>query len=128
MNQIILSLGLVWLAWALPATAEEGFKDIAVATHKSTHKIDMLIGAGGNIGLSVSADGIVMVDDQYSPMAPKIRAAYLPNTHLHSDHTGGNAIFGIDLDAQWASLDKHFITEERWIRNLHRHYSSADSQ
>ena len=35
----------------------------------------MLYGAGGNIGVSVGEDGILIVDDQYAPLADKIRAA-----------------------------------------------------
>ena len=64
----------------------------------------MLTGAGGNIGVSVGSDGIVIVDDQYAPLAPKIQAAlksisdkplrFVLNTHYHGDHTGGNETFG----------------------------------
>ena len=60
----------------------------------------MLEGAGGNIGLSVGKDDAFMIDDQFAPLTPKIRAAiatltqkpvrFLLNTHWHSDHTGGN--------------------------------------
>jgi cyclase len=63
----------------------------------------MLEGAGGNIGVSIGDDGIVIVDDQYEPLSDKIRAAlkglsdkplrYVLNTHYHFDHTGGNAVF-----------------------------------
>jgi cyclase len=55
---------------------------------------------GGNIGVSVGDDGVLIVDDQYAPMAPKIQAAlkgitdkpvrFILNTHYHGDHTGGN--------------------------------------
>jgi cyclase len=60
----------------------------------------MLIGAGGNTTLQVGKDGVLVVDTQYAPMAPKIMAAirtlsdmpikYIINTHVHGDHTGGN--------------------------------------
>src|SRR5205814_4846179 len=63
----------------------------------------MLQGAGGNIGASVGDDGIVVVDDQYAPLADKIQAAlkgitdrpvrFVINTHYHEDHTGGNEFF-----------------------------------
>src|SRR5438552_10102883 len=63
----------------------------------------MLEGSGGNIGASVGEDGIVIVDDQFAPLAEKIRAAlkgitdkpvrFVINTHWHGDHTGGNANF-----------------------------------
>ena len=62
--------------------------------------IYMLVGQGGNIGVSAGEDGFVVIDDQFAPMAPKIRAAlteisdqdvrFLINTHYHGDHTGGN--------------------------------------
>lgn len=65
--------------------------------------IFMLTGAGGNIGLSVGADGVFMIDDQFAELSPKIEAAirtvsdkpirFLVNTHFHGDHTGGNANF-----------------------------------
>jgi glyoxylase-like metal-dependent hydrolase (beta-lactamase superfamily II) len=63
----------------------------------------MLQGSGGNIGVSVGSDGILIVDDQYAPLADKIKAAlktlgegklkFILNTHWHGDHTGGNAAF-----------------------------------
>ena len=64
----------------------------------------MLLGQGGNIGVSVGDDGILIVDDQYANLAGRIREAlaalgsdtprFLLNTHFHGDHTGGNADFG----------------------------------
>ena len=64
----------------------------------------MLKGRGGNIGLSVGADGVFMIDDQYAPLTEDIRAEiakisdqpirFLINTHWHGDHTGGNEALG----------------------------------
>lgn len=64
----------------------------------------MLVGEGGNIGLSTGSDGTFLVDDQYAPLTEKIQAAvrtvtsesvqFLVNTHFHGDHTGGNENFG----------------------------------
>ncbi len=66
--------------------------------------IYLLEGAGGNTGVSVGSDGLLIVDDQFLPLAEKIDAAlaklstnqlqYVVNTHVHGDHTGGNAYFG----------------------------------
>jgi glyoxylase-like metal-dependent hydrolase (beta-lactamase superfamily II) len=63
----------------------------------------MLEGEGGNIAVSVGKDGVLIVDDQFEPLVPKIREAlkklgndrpeFLLNTHYHGDHTGGNAAF-----------------------------------
>ena len=74
---------------------------------KATHvagAVHMLEGAGGNIGISAGADGVLMVDDQFAPLAERIAAAaakigdglpkFVLNTHFHGDHTGGNAYFG----------------------------------
>lgn len=70
---------------------------------KVAGNVYMIEGAGGNIGASVGDDGIVIVDDQYAPLADKIQAAlkgitdkpvrFIINTHFHPDHTGSNAYF-----------------------------------
>ncbi|MGH7151242.1 MAG: MBL fold metallo-hydrolase [Planctomycetota bacterium] len=82
-------------------------QDFSKVEVKATHvggAIHMLTGAGGNIGVSVGPDGILIVDDQFAPLAEKIRAAlkslgegklrFVLNTHWHGDHTGGNEVFG----------------------------------
>src|SRR2546425_5735245 len=58
-------------------------------------------GAGGRIGILAGPDGIFMVDAQYLQIGEKVLAAikkidpgpirFLANTHLHADHTAGNA-------------------------------------
>jgi glyoxylase-like metal-dependent hydrolase (beta-lactamase superfamily II) len=63
----------------------------------------MLVGSGGNLGLSVGNDAVFLIDDQYAPLTPKIQAAvatitkkpvqFVLNTHWHGDHTGGNERF-----------------------------------
>ena len=73
------------------------------ATHVAGH-VHMLTGAGGNIGVSVGPDGVLIVDDQFAPLAERISAAidsiggaaprFVLNTHFHGDHTGGNPFFG----------------------------------
>jgi hypothetical protein len=62
--------------------------------------IYMLTGAGGNVTVQVGEEGVLVVDTQFEPMAPKILVAirkisdkpirYIINTHVHPDHTGGN--------------------------------------
>jgi cyclase len=92
------------IAGAVPALAQTDFSKVEIKVHPVAGKIFMLEGAGGNIGVSVGEDGIVIVDDQYAPLAPKIKAAlasitdqpvrFVINTHYHGDHTGGNEFFG----------------------------------
>jgi cyclase len=92
------------VASAGPALAQTDFSKVEIKVHPVAGQIFMLEGAGGNIGVSVGEDGIVIVDDQYAPLAPKIKAAlasltdqpvrFVLNTHYHGDHTGGNEYFG----------------------------------
>ncbi len=76
--------------------------DVQIETIEVAENIYMLKGAGGNIGLSIGEDGVIMIDDQYASMNEKIMAAlatitdkpvkFLVNTHWHADHTGGNEL------------------------------------
>src|SRR5690242_19349861 len=59
--------------------------------------------AGGRIGILAGPGGVLMVDSQYAQLTGKVTAAIrgistapvrvLINTHIHIDHTGGNAAF-----------------------------------
>jgi len=81
--------------------AQSDFNAVQIKTIQITDRIYMLEGMGGNIGLTVSDDGVFMIDDQFAPLSNKILAAvktisdkplsYLVNTHWHGDHSGGNA-------------------------------------
>lgn len=92
---------------AIPSVALAQMPDPAKANVTSAPvagNVHMLTGAGGNIGVSVGPDGLLIVDDQFEVLAPKINKAldklskakisYVLNTHYHFDHTGGNAVFG----------------------------------
>jgi cyclase len=91
------------LAPGLVAAQDRDFSKVEIKVSKVGGNVYMLQGAGGNIAASVGDDGIVIVDDQYAPLAEKIRAAlkgitdkplrFIINTHYHQDHTGGNAFF-----------------------------------
>lgn len=73
-------------------------------TEKVAGSIYALFGSGGNIGLSVGEDGILMIDTQFANVADRVRAEmaklgsdkprFIFNTHWHGDHTGGNEPFG----------------------------------
>ncbi len=98
-------VGLVLLS-VLTYAQEQDFSKVQMKVTHVAGGIYMLEGAGGNIGVSVGEDGIVIVDDEYAPLAEKIRAAlkgitdkpvrFVINTHYHGDHTGGNALFQKD--------------------------------
>lgn len=90
----------------LTARAQRDFANVVIKDIPAAGCVHMLEGAGGNVGASAGPDGILIVDDQFEPLADRIREAlgkigsgkprFLINTHWHGDHTGGNAQFGKD--------------------------------
>ena len=102
-KKILVSIFLLFFSVSIRAQQGD-FSKVQMKSTKVAGNVYMLEGAGGNIGVSVGADGILIVDDQFAPLADKIRAAlkglgdkklrFILNTHWHGDHTGGNAAFG----------------------------------
>src|SRR5262249_5353495 len=92
----VLEAGTAW--------AQQDFDKVQIKVTKVAGTVYMLEGSGGNIGVSVGEDGILIVDDQFAPLVPKIQAAlkgisdkpvkFVLNTHWHGDHTGGNEKLG----------------------------------
>ena len=82
----------------------QNFDSVEIKTTKLTASIYMLEGSGGNIGVLVGNDGIIIIDDQFAPLTEKIKKAlaaisnkpvkFVINTHFHGDHAGGNENFG----------------------------------
>lgn len=85
--------------------ANDRFAKVEIKAQQVRDNLYMLTGAGGNIGALVGEDGILLVDDQFEPLAPKIEKAvfdltdqkqkvsYVVNTHYHGDHIGSNVYF-----------------------------------
>lgn len=104
MNRILTAaLAAAMTSVASFAFAQQPQMDVAVRTTDLGHRTYMLEGMGGNVTVAVGDDGIIMVDSQFANMHDKLKAAietvskqpikYLVNTHLHGDHTGGDAGF-----------------------------------
>jgi len=109
MRGLLVSSMLVGVMALARPTARAGqgqdFSKVEIKATKVAGNIYMLQGAGGNIAASIGDDGIVIVDDQFAPLADKIQASlkslgitdkpvrFVINTHYHGDHTGGNAPF-----------------------------------
>ena len=93
----LLSIGLfLFASSALFSQTNEA----TIETNKLSDNVYMLVGSGGNIGVSAGEDGVFIIDDQFAQLTPKIVTAikaisdkpfqFLVNTYYHGDHTGGN--------------------------------------
>src|SRR3989442_14433242 len=116
MNRATQLFLVVVAAAAMPASARAQagiqYDKIEIKTDKVAPNLYMLSGsegvdpghpdgAGGRIGVLAGPDGIFMVDSQYLQIGDKVLAAirridagpirFLVNTHIHVDHTAGNA-------------------------------------
>ena len=98
---------------------QQDFSKVEIKTVKVAGNVHMLEGAGGNIGVTSGPDGTLIVDDQFAPLADKIRAAlrqlnpasrlrFVLNTHWHGDHTGANRVFGPE-----STIIAHFNVRKR---------------
>jgi cyclase len=106
-QSILASLTLA-VGTAATSLAQQGgrqdFSKVEITETPVAGNVRLLEGSGGNIGVSAGPDGLLIVDTQFLPLAGKIDAAlerigqgslqYVVNTHVHGDHTGGNAHFG----------------------------------
>src|SRR5260370_42097543 len=97
----MLMSGVAVTTFAAGGGQETDYSKVQIAATKVSGNIYMLEGEGGNIAASIGEDGIVIVDDQFAPLAEKIQASlkslgitdkpvrFVINTHYHGDHTGG---------------------------------------
>jgi cyclase len=86
------------------APAQPDFSAVQIKVHQVAGNFYYLEGQGGNVGVLVGDDGVLMIDDQFAPLTEKLVAAVktiskkpiklLVNTHVHGDHTGGNENIG----------------------------------
>jgi cyclase len=96
------ALALLLIFPSLLANAQD-YDNVKIKVIPANNNVYMLKGAGGNIGLLSSAKGLVLIDDQFAPLAERIETAmqgvskqplkYIINTHFHGDHTGSNSFF-----------------------------------
>lgn len=104
MHMVRRLAALTIAAIPLLASAQQDLSKVEIKTIALRDGTHMLTGAGGNIVASAGSDGVFIIDDQFAPLAGKIRAAvgklgdkpirFVVNTHWHGDHTGGNEEMG----------------------------------
>ena len=89
-------------ALAAPLLAQQpDFDKVQMQVQHVQGGVYMMTGAGGNSAVQVGRDGVLIVDTQFAPLAPKLMTEvrklnqgpllFILNTHFHSDHVGGNA-------------------------------------
>jgi glyoxylase-like metal-dependent hydrolase (beta-lactamase superfamily II) len=98
---VLSALAALTLVGQAVAQAPVDYSKVQITTDKLTSNFYVLNGQGGAIGVLTGPDGVLMVDSQFAPLTGKIVAAikqvstspikFLINTHVHGDHTGGNA-------------------------------------
>ena len=104
-REFLLSASLLPAGAVALGQGEQDFSKVQIKVTPVSGGVYMLQGQGGNIAASVGDDGIAIVDDQFAPLAEKIRVGlrtitgsdkpvrFVINTHYHGDHTGGNPQF-----------------------------------
>lgn len=119
-------VGLIALAAPASTLAQDDMADVEIRSEHAGGNVHALFGRGGNIGVLATAEGHVLVDDQFAPLTDKIVAAvraiedapirFLINTHYHGDHTGGNE----NLGAAGATILAHDNVRKRLAANPER--------
>jgi len=109
LKPLFLFVFIVALAFPAGGSQEEipDLENVEIIVTHLSGPVYMLEATGdvaGNIAVSAGDDGILLVDTQYAPLAPKIMQAlgtlsqkgieYIINTHHHEDHTHGNTVLG----------------------------------
>jgi cyclase len=100
---------VIALVAAAPAFAQlnnldEALRTTPITTQQLAENFHVLFGVGGNILVSIGANGVLIVDDQFPQMVPKYKAKigelgggavnFAINTHWHFDHADGNQVLG----------------------------------
>jgi glyoxylase-like metal-dependent hydrolase (beta-lactamase superfamily II) len=97
---LLLPILSLWTLGSSAAAQPADPAKVEIKVQRLGPSVAMLIGEGGNIGVSFGDDGVFLIDDQLANLSAKVRAAvatlspkpirFVFNTHWHGDHTGGN--------------------------------------
>ncbi|TMQ69489.1 MAG: MBL fold metallo-hydrolase [Candidatus Eisenbacteria bacterium] len=121
-GRLVLAMIAAALLGEAAAAQQRNVAQVEIKTTPLGEGVSMMEGAGGNLGVSVGPDGVLLIDDELAPLSDKIKAAIaklsdrpvkiLFNTHYHGDHVGGNENFGnagatiVAHDNVWARMSQ----------------------
>ena len=100
---LVVALALFVGAGAAALSAFTQGQDQALDIAEVADGLYVITGPGGNIGVRVTGDGVIVIDDKFAENYDEIVAdiasvtsepvKYVLNTHHHGDHSGSNAQF-----------------------------------
>lgn len=103
MNRFAICLITILSCQFCSSLLGQDFSKVIIEAIPVSENIYYLTGSGGNIGVLTGPDGVMMIDNQFAPLAEKIQAKikelsqepirFVINTHFHGDHSGGNGPF-----------------------------------
>ena len=105
---ILLALGGLWVAFTQQRKNQASRKNQPLRIENIQDDLHVIFGPGENIGVLVTNEGVILVDDKFDRHAAEILAKvktvtdqpvrYILNTHHHGDHTGGNQELSASAD------------------------------
>jgi glyoxylase-like metal-dependent hydrolase (beta-lactamase superfamily II) len=103
-SSLVIALVAVAPAFAQLNNLDEALRTTPITSQQLAENFHVLFGVGGNILVSIGANGVLIVDDQFPQMVPKYKAKigelgggavnFAINTHWHFDHADGNQVLG----------------------------------
>ena len=134
MKIFAVSSFLFLFAYVASASAQDNLDAVTVRAAKASGNVYFLDCTGGfgggNVAASIGDDGILLVDDMYAAMGPKLLATLktlsdkpvriVLNTHFHGDHIQGNKNFhGTAVIIGQENIAKRLIAANKdWRRHL----------
>ena len=118
-------MGIVAMSLALVLTQQQSAQAqgrLTIEPVPGKDGLHVIYGPGGNIGVRVTSEGVILIDDKFPQDYEEIQqlvatvsnlpVRYVINTHHHGDHSGSNASF-----LEVAEVIAHKNARENILRN-----------
>ncbi len=119
-----VSAGVLFLMLAFVAYTQNQNQPPKLTLNKVKDDLFEIEGDGGNVGVYVTSEGVILIDDKFDQDHDAIMAAvkqatpqpvkYVISTHYHADHSGGNAkMYGAGVDIISTANSRKNIVEKK---------------